>query len=63
MVPRIDLDGTQIAIAGNPVKVAGDMTEYAPAPVLGADGPAILRERLGYDDARIAGLRASGAVG
>ncbi|NQV79743.1 MAG: CoA transferase [Alphaproteobacteria bacterium] len=63
MVPKIDLDGTTIAVAGNPIKVGDDETVYAAAPVLGADGPAILRARLGYDDAKIAALRADGVVG
>ncbi len=63
MVQRLNVDGSEIGVAGNPVKVAGDATSFAPAPALGADGGAILHERLGYDADRIAALRRAGALG
>jgi CoA:oxalate CoA-transferase len=63
MVQRLNVDGSEIGVAGNPVKVAGDATSFAPAPALGADGAAILHERLGYDADRIAALRRAGALG
>lgn len=34
-----------------------------PLPSLGQHTDAILRDRLGYDDARIAALKAAGVVG
>lgn len=63
MVPQFDVEGTTVALAGNPVKAVGDETHYSPAPVLGADGPAILAERLGYDGAHLTALEAQGAFG
>ncbi len=63
MVPEVDIAGTAVALAGNPVKAVGHQTHYVPAPVLGADGPAILAERLGYDEAHLAALEAQGAFG
>ena len=63
MVQQLSIDGSAIGVAGNPVKVAGDVTTFAPAPALGADGAAILHERLGYDADRIAALRRAGALG
>lgn len=63
MVPEVDIAGTAVALAGNPVKAVGHQTHYAPAPVLGADGPAILAERLGYDEAHLVALEAQGAFG
>lgn len=39
-----------------------DDPDPAPAPALGADTESILMDRLGYDEARIAALRAEGAI-
>jgi crotonobetainyl-CoA:carnitine CoA-transferase CaiB-like acyl-CoA transferase len=47
----------------SPVKTAGAITHPAPAPQLGEHTEAILRTILQYDPARIAAVRASGAVG
>ena len=47
----------------SPVKTEGAITDPAPAPSLGQHTDAILRERLGYDDARITALRAAGVFG
>jgi crotonobetainyl-CoA:carnitine CoA-transferase CaiB-like acyl-CoA transferase len=50
-----------IRLLANPVKVPGEAPPARPAPALGADTDAILRD-LGYDEARIAALRKSGAI-
>jgi crotonobetainyl-CoA:carnitine CoA-transferase CaiB-like acyl-CoA transferase len=50
-----------IRLLANPVKVPGEAPPVRPAPALGADTDAILRD-LGYDEARIAALRKSGAI-
>jgi crotonobetainyl-CoA:carnitine CoA-transferase CaiB-like acyl-CoA transferase len=47
----------------SPVKTAGAVTSPAPAPALGQHTEEVLRGLLGYDAARIAALRASGALG
>ena len=47
----------------SPVKTAGADATPRPAPRLGEHNEAILREVLHYDAARIAALRASGALG
>jgi len=47
----------------SPVKTAGAITTPAPAPKLGQHTDELLRDLLGYDDARIARLRAAGAFG
>jgi len=47
-----------------PVKFAeGPLAEPTRAPAVGEHGEAVLRGLLGYDDARIAALRAAGALG
>ncbi len=46
----------------SPIKTGGEVAEAAPAPALGQDTDAILANVLGYDSARIASLRDSGAV-
>ncbi|HEY3068344.1 MAG TPA: CoA transferase [Methylomirabilota bacterium] len=48
---------------GSPIKTSGAITHPAPAPRLGQHTDEILREILGYAPDRIAGLRASGALG
>jgi crotonobetainyl-CoA:carnitine CoA-transferase CaiB-like acyl-CoA transferase len=47
----------------SPVKTPGAITRPAPAPKLGEHTGELLRELVGYDDARIARLRAAGAFG
>jgi crotonobetainyl-CoA:carnitine CoA-transferase CaiB-like acyl-CoA transferase len=47
----------------SPVKTAGAITSPAPAPRLGQHTEEILRDLLHYPASRIAGLRASGALG
>jgi len=52
-----------IRIIGSPLNFSDSkLRPYAPPPTLGQHTEAILRERLGYDDARIAELREKGAV-
>jgi crotonobetainyl-CoA:carnitine CoA-transferase CaiB-like acyl-CoA transferase len=47
----------------SPVRTAGEPATLAPAPRLGQHTDEILCETLGYDPARIAALRAAGALG
>jgi crotonobetainyl-CoA:carnitine CoA-transferase CaiB-like acyl-CoA transferase len=47
----------------SPVRSAGAVASPAPAPRLGEHTHEILGGLLGYDATRIAGLRASGALG
>ncbi len=63
MLQETVVDGEVVHMAGNPIKVTGDATAFSAAPALGADGEAILRNHLGYDDARIDVLRSAGALG
>ena len=63
MVVRIPLpDGGTCPAPGNPIKLsdAGPDT-YTPPPTLGQHTREVLADVLGYDEARIAGLLASGA--
>jgi len=48
---------------GSPVKTEGAAPNLSPAPALGQHTDEILRTLLQYDPARIAALRASGALG
>jgi succinate---hydroxymethylglutarate CoA-transferase len=50
-----------VRLLANPVRVPGEQHPARPAPALGADTEAILRD-LGYDAARIAALRGSGTI-
>lgn len=52
----------EVRAIGSPFHVSGYHPVYAPAPALGADQRAVLRQ-AGYDDAEIAVLAASGAFG
>jgi crotonobetainyl-CoA:carnitine CoA-transferase CaiB-like acyl-CoA transferase len=47
----------------SPVRTAGEVSRPAPAPRLGQHTDEILGGLLGYSPARLAALRASGAVG
>lgn len=55
--------GGSVPQPGNPVKLSG-AAPFKPAapPPLGADSQAVFSELLGYDDTRLAALRASGAI-
>ena len=56
-------DGGEVPALRLPYRFAGfDSPEAGPLPALGADTDAVLRGMLGYDDARIAALRAEGAI-
>ena len=62
----VDIDHPRfgrIREVASPVKTAGAVTRPAPAPRLGEHTEAILRDVLHYDPARIAAVRASGALG
>ena len=49
---------------GNPIKLSRTNEEsFSPPPLLGADTDDVFKELLGYDDAKIAELKASGVVG
>jgi crotonobetainyl-CoA:carnitine CoA-transferase CaiB-like acyl-CoA transferase len=50
-----------VRFVDSPVKCPGEPHPDRPAPALGADSEAILRE-LGYDEARIADLREAGVI-
>ena len=54
-------DGRTAKMVANPIRVPGVELPVRAAPALGADTEALLRE-IGCDDAKIAALRASGAV-
>jgi crotonobetainyl-CoA:carnitine CoA-transferase CaiB-like acyl-CoA transferase len=56
-------DGGEVPALRLPYRFEGfDSPEPAALPGLGADTEAVLRDMLGYDDARIAALRAEGAI-
>ncbi len=57
-------DGTQVSVAGYPVKMSATpaTTRRAP-PALGADTTQVLREELGLSEEEIDGLRGEGVVG
>lgn len=58
-----DPGGREVCTAGNPIRFAGEEAPPQRAPVpKGADTQAVLDGLLGYDAARIAALRATGAV-
>jgi crotonobetainyl-CoA:carnitine CoA-transferase CaiB-like acyl-CoA transferase len=53
-----------MSAVGNAIKISGQTeTDPLPPPILGGDTHEILRSLLGYDEARIATLEASGALG
>jgi crotonobetainyl-CoA:carnitine CoA-transferase CaiB-like acyl-CoA transferase len=60
-VPHAAPAGGAYRAVAPPVRCAGESAPTRPAPALGADTEAVLRG-LGYDAARIARLRASGAI-
>lgn len=54
----------RVRFIGSPLNFsASKLRPYEPSPTLGQHTDAILRDRLGYDDARIAAMRAAGAIG
>ena len=57
-------DGTKVPGVASPLRLsASPVGSSRAAPALGADTASVLKERLGLDDARIASLRRSGAIG
>jgi len=53
-----------IRVIGSPLNFSETkLRPYEPPPTLGQHTDSILRDRLGYDDARIAELRAAGVIG
>jgi len=57
-------DGGTYVVPGNPVRMTGvPVVEDRRAPWLGEDTDGVLRDVLGFDDAKIAELRSSGSVG
>ena len=50
------VEGSRVVLSRTPAAIRG------PAPTYGADNEAVLRELLGYDDARITALVAAGAL-
>lgn len=53
----------QFSMVGSPIKLSASPVEYQrPAPVLGQDTDAVLRERLGLSDEQLAGLKALGII-
>jgi formyl-CoA transferase len=48
---------------GNPIKLSDSPTEVTRSPLLGEHTDEILREVLGFDEARIAEVRDAGALG
>jgi crotonobetainyl-CoA:carnitine CoA-transferase CaiB-like acyl-CoA transferase len=63
LVPLAEPGGREVMVAGDPIRFAGEasLPQRPPVP-RGADTDAVLAGLLGYDAARIALLRASGAV-
>ena len=53
-----------VRVVGNPIldRVAGRNPDFRPAPLLGQDTEAVLKDVLGYPEERIASLLASGAA-
>ncbi len=55
--------GGSVPQPGNPVKLSGAVPfRPAPPPPLGAHSQAVFGELLGYDETKLAGLRAAGAI-
>lgn len=53
----------QFSMVGSPIKLSASPVEYQrPAPMLGQDTDAVLRERLGLSDEQLAGLKALGII-
>lgn len=60
----LDPDVHGVPILSSPVRIEGKRAvSNRPAPAAGADGDAILRDVLGYDDERVGALRKAGAMG
>jgi crotonobetainyl-CoA:carnitine CoA-transferase CaiB-like acyl-CoA transferase len=60
-IPRERLGADQLPV---PIKlVDGELPAPTKAPVLGEHTDVVLREVLGYDDAKITQLRAAGGLG
>jgi formyl-CoA transferase len=48
---------------GNPIKMSDSISEVKRSPLLGEHTEEILRNVLGWDEAKVAEIRASGAIG
>jgi crotonobetainyl-CoA:carnitine CoA-transferase CaiB-like acyl-CoA transferase len=61
-IPKEQLGAEQMP---SPIKAVGDaeLPEIRKAPTVGQHSDEVLRDVLGYDDARIAALRESGVLG
>jgi crotonobetainyl-CoA:carnitine CoA-transferase CaiB-like acyl-CoA transferase len=56
-------DGGTVRVVANPVRLSETPADYPlPPPVLGQHTDEVLSERLGYDAARLASLRAAGII-
>lgn len=56
--------GTSTQGPGNPIKLSRNNEEsFSPAPLLGEHTDEVLTSLLGYDAAKLAQLRAAGAIG
>ena len=64
MVQAVELaDGETVPMLGAVAKVDGpQLTTRIPPPKLGSNTETILKQRLGYDEEKIATLRAQGVV-
>ena len=59
----VPLEPGPTPVPGNPIKLDGiGSDDWTPCPRLGADNAAVLREWLGYDDKRIAGMERAGVL-
>jgi formyl-CoA transferase len=52
----------RVKLIGNPVRLSESPTTFRPAPLLGADSDAVLREELGLSDEKLALLRAEHVI-
>src|SRR6185312_6454561 len=63
VVEMLHGSGEQVKVIANPVKLSETPADYrVPPPMLGEHTDAVLRERLGLDDAALAALRAKGVI-
>ena len=59
----VPLEPGPTPVPGNPIKMDGiGSDDWTPCPRLGADNAAVLRDWLGYDDEKIAGMERAGVL-